>query len=317
MSFRNHLVPPEESCYRITNRRGDPRIADVVIINPPQLKQHDVALIGFPEERGVVRNNGRAGTAQAPTRIRMSLGRLVATAALTKGSGRFVDLGDIAPASTLEEAQALLGQVVAGVLLAGAIPVLIGGGHESAYGHFLGYVDAGEAPVTVFNVDSHLDLRPLLPEGGHSGSSFRQILEHPSARARGYCCYGVQRAVNAESLFEYALGRRVQWAELGGDESLWDFFVAATGSAEKVMVSVDLDAVAQAEAPGVSAPSPIGLPSEELIAFARRAAALPYVTSLEICECCPPLDRDDQTARLAARVVWEFLCGKIQSREKI
>src|ERR687884_322191 len=46
------------------------------------------------------------------------------------------------------------------------------GGHETAYGHYLGYVRAGR-PVGIINLDAHLDLRPVEGGRGNSGTPFR------------------------------------------------------------------------------------------------------------------------------------------------
>jgi len=52
---------------------------------------------------------------------------------------------------------------------------------------------AGRA-VGVVNLDAHLDVRPFPPGQGHSGSPFRQALEHPTHPLPGdlYCCLGAQ-----------------------------------------------------------------------------------------------------------------------------
>src|SRR5207248_6597570 len=116
----------------------------------------------------------------APDAIRAHLYRLTAWDGVTgtdlAGVG-LADLGNVRAGDDLEAAQRRLGEAVAGVLRAGAVPVVLGGGHETAFGHFLGYTAAG-VEVGIVNVDAHLDVRPY-PAGGHSGSPFRQALEHP------------------------------------------------------------------------------------------------------------------------------------------
>ena len=73
------------------------------------------------------------------------------------------------------------------------MPIVLGGGHETAYGHYLGYVRAGRETAIV-NLDAHLDVRPLRDGRGHSGSPFRQALEHPTQPLRGdrYVVLGAQ-----------------------------------------------------------------------------------------------------------------------------
>jgi formiminoglutamase len=80
------------------------------------------------------------------------------------------------------------------------------------------------------------------------------------------------------------------------------------------LVSFDLDAVTEAEAPGVSAPSAGGLSSELWLAAAYAAGRSPAVASADVVELNPAVDRDGQTARLAALTVWWILRGYTERR---
>jgi formiminoglutamase len=80
------------------------------------------------------------------------------------------------------------------------------------------------------------------------------------------------------------------------------------------LVSFDLDAVAEAEAPGVSAPSAGGLPTELWLAAAYGAGRCPSVASADVVELNPAVDRGGQTARLAALTVWSILKGMAERR---
>jgi formiminoglutamase len=75
------------------------------------------------------------------------------------------------------------------------------------------------------------------------------------------------------------------------------------------MVSFDLDALNQGEAPGVSAPNAAGLSSALWLAAAYVAGRSRAVTSADVVELNPRVDRDDQTARVAALTVWWLLRG--------
>jgi arginase family enzyme len=76
-----------------------------------------------------------------------------------------------------------------------------------------------------------------------------------------------------------------------------------------VYVSLDADVVRASEMPGVSAPNPSGLSGEEVQECLRLAGSLPHVTSLDLVEINPLLDRDGQSARWAALLLWHFLMG--------
>jgi arginase family enzyme len=76
-----------------------------------------------------------------------------------------------------------------------------------------------------------------------------------------------------------------------------------------VYVTLDADAVRSADVPGVSAPNPLGLSGAEVAELARKAGATPAVASFDLVEINPLLDRDGQSARWAALVVWHILAG--------
>jgi formiminoglutamase len=223
-----------------------------------------------------------------------------------------LDLGNLRPAP-LEAAQQHLGRVVGELLRAGAVPVVLGGGHETAYGHFLGYVAAG-LPCTILNVDAHLDVRPY-PDGPHSGSPFRQAFEHPahSLNRGAYHVVGAQlpSVARAHAEFVRQRGGRIIWADELTDRAVWDGAwegIWRSVAGRPVFLTVDADAFSQADVPGVSAPNPVGLPGDWWPPLAA-AAARHGVRSLEIVEINPAFDRDGQTARWAAAGLWRILAG--------
>lgn len=272
----------------------------------------DIVLIGFPQDEGVSRNLGRPGASKAPTAIREHLAKFTVPGLqndVDHKTVRLKDLGDLQCKGQMEIAQDRLGQTVATVLESKAIPIIIGGGHETAYGHFLGYVGA-KMPVSVINIDAHLDVRPLRNGVGHSGSPFLQILEHRSKSLipGGYLCLGIQEQSNPASAMAYLDsqgGHWISWEKIDEEkalESLDNFVLSAVQSAGKIMLTIDMDSIKQSDAPGVSAPSPIGLTSEQVLRLVRKIAAQ-GASSFDIVECNPMYDRDGQTAKLAALII--------------
>jgi formiminoglutamase len=267
-------------------------------------------LVGFPTDEGVRRNGGRPGAAHGPVEIRRWLRRLTPDARdpqrFTSLLEHTADLGDIALTGNLDADQAALGEVVGGLLRLGRFVVLLGGGHEVAFGHFLGYVAAGLRP-DILNWDAHPDVRPLKDRLAHSGSPFRQALEHASGAARSYAVAGLQPHSVAAGHLEFVRrhGRAVFRDELTPTiaRELYARLVAPA------MVSFDLDAVDQSAAPGVSAPATGGLTVPEWLSAAYQAGKHSGVRSVDVAELNPVHDRDGQTARLAALTVWHVLRG--------
>lgn len=303
-------------------RPDDPRLGDVLQFwaggPPPSLRPRQAVLIGFPVDEGVARNAGRPGSALAPEQIRHWLYRLTpwdGEREIDLAECRLLDLGNIPARGGLESAQQALAGVVAGVLEAGAVPIILGGGHETAYGHYLGYVQA-RRKVGIINVDAHLDVRPLIDGQGHGGSPFRQALEHPTSPLAGthYVCLGAQPQSTAREHLLYARqkGCVVRWCS----EVYWDLGEAVAGECERlaqagcqVQLTIDADAVDVSDVPGVSAPNFGGLAGVDVLALARLAGRLTAVSSLDLVEINPHFDRDGQSARWGALVIWNFLAG--------
>ncbi|HJT76007.1 MAG TPA: formimidoylglutamase, partial [Gemmataceae bacterium] len=281
-------APPDD----LARRPDDPRLGEVTEFwrgDPGAIRPGRAVLVGFPQDEGVRRNHGRPGAAAAPREIRRWLYRLTpwdGASDTDLTSLPPLDLGDVRVGDDVQESQEMLAAVVAAVLERGGVPVVLGGGHETAYGHFLGYAARG-LRAGLINLDAHLDVRPFKPGHGHSGSSFRQALEHASRPL--YACLGAQPHSTSRDHFLYARrqGCSVYWAaEIAS--RLEECFarecdrMAAAGCA--VMVSLDADVVGAAEVPGVSAPNVAGLSGEEVRRCVRRAGLSPQVASFDLVE---------------------------------
>jgi formiminoglutamase len=282
------------------------------------LRPGRAVLIGFPQDEGVRRNRGRPGAAAAPAEVRRWLGRLTpwdVESDVDLAQNPPLDAGDIAIHGSLEETQAALAEVVAGFLDAGMVPILLGGGHETTFGHYLGYVAAAR-PVGIVNLDAHLDVRPLIAGQGHSGSPFRQAMEHPAQPLPGerYVCLGAQPHATSRAHWQYVQqrGSIVHWRE-GLQPAVAPHLarelerLAELGC--KVLVTLDVDVVQMADVPGVSAPNSAGLPGREVLAAVRLAGQAAVVSSFDLVEINPRLDRDGQSARWGGLAIWNFLIG--------
>jgi formiminoglutamase len=314
-------LDPAQPPTDLPHRPDDPRLGEIVEFwrgDAVALRPGRAVLIGFPQDEGVRRNGGRVGAAAGPGAVRKWLYRLTpgdpaSDRDLTQSPP--LDAGDVSIAADLERSQVALAVVVAGVLGHGAVPVVLGGGHETAFGVYIGYVGA-ERAVGIINIDAHLDVRPTLDGQAHSGSPFRQALEHAAMPLPRYVCLGAQPHATSRAHLHYALERGcvVRWHDelqpsLAHHVAVESERIAGMGLC--VHVSIDADVVSMADVPGVSAPNPVGLRGEDVVAVARLAGGAPQVAGLDLVEISPPFDRDGQSARWAAVVVWNFLVGML------
>jgi formiminoglutamase len=271
-------------------------------------------IVGFPSDEGVRRTGGRVGAAAGPDAIREQLYKLTPDPRCHESFVELVentiDLGNLTVTGELEKDQQCLGYLLAPYLAKNILVIVLGGGHETAYGHFLGYVEA-DLDVVILNWDAHPDVRPTNDSLGNSGSPFRQALEHSSQRCKGYKVAGLQPTSVAYAHLEYLMvnGCEYAWAE-ELTPSLIEQIDATVD--KRTMVSFDLDAVVAEAAPGVSAPNASGMAVEHWLRAALAAGANPHVHSVEIVEYNPSLDRDGLTSRLAARTVWAWLAGYLR-----
>lgn len=289
---------------------SDPRIGDLLSEEKPDIA--GAALIGFPSDSGVVRNAGRPGAAGAPDQIRGRLKQLTPHAVHYHRHMHFLkqvfDHGDLSVSGDLKEDQARLSKVTADYLGQGVMPVIIGGGHETAYGHFLGYVEA-EKQVSIVNIDAHTDVRPIREGKPHSGSPFRQALEHESHLCKDYSVFGLspESVSRDHHLFVSGKGGELRFHHETDLKSI--LYHLNSLKTDHIMVTMDMDAVSQSAAPGVSAPAASGLSPDFWLRLAYRFGQHPKVTSFDLCEVNPRHDVDGQTVRLAALTIWQFLLG--------
>ena len=270
--------------------------------------QDAVALIGFACDAGVRRNQGRPGAAQGPAVIRAALGPLA-----WHLDADVLDFGDVVcEGDELEAAQGKLGDVVAALLTRGLHPVVMGGGHEVAWASWQGIARWAAtktiAPrIGILNFDAHFDLRQA--HRANSGTPFRQIAEDCARRGWpfDYLCLGVAETANTAALFARAEALGVRWRSdsqmapwrLGETEAVVDAFLAGV---DGVHLTVDLDALPAATAPGVSAPAALGVELAVVEHLIERVAATGKLLLGEIAEFNPVFDIDKRTARVAARL---------------
>jgi formiminoglutamase len=271
-------------------------------------------LIGFPCDEGVARNGGRIGAAAGPAALRGALANLPYL-----DEPQLSDAGDICgPGDTLEAAQAKLGEMVARVLKQGALPLALGGGHEIAWGTFQGIAAAqNHARLLIVNLDAHFDLREA--RQGNSGTPFRQIYDWRASHSRpfDYRVLGISRYANTRALFDRAKGFGVRYwlDEALQTESALAGAEAALGAEfanfDAVYLTVCLDVLPAAVAPGVSAPGVLGVPLSHVERLIDLVAGSGKLIAADIAEFNPSYDRDGTTARVAARIVARIVRGAL------
>lgn len=283
------------------------------LVKPIGHGERGVALVGFACDAGVARNFGRVGAQGGPRAIRAALSNLPVRSAV-----RVFDAGDVqcvpagADGDGLEEAQTALASTLQRLLNDGQFPIVLGGGHEMAYGTFSGLArhlgDAQVAPrIGIVNLDAHFDLR--LADRASSGTPFRQIAEDCAARGWPfhYCCLGVSEFANTQALFARARTLGVHWrrdVDMGAMDSAATLAEAARfiEQVDHLYLTICLDVLPASVAPGVSAPAARGVALELVERIVDAVADSDKLRIADIAEMNPRFDIDAHTARVAARL---------------
>ena len=283
--------------------------------DPSHLEGVDVAIVGAPMDDLV---SDRPGTRFGPRAIRAASspsGSELESAVDAIAELRVVDFGDapVLPADPIRS-HAAIEATVAQVLAAGAIPVVLGGDHSISEPDVRACA-AAHGPVGLIHFDTHTDTGAEVfgVELSH-GTIMRRLVEEGSVDPRRYVQIGLrgywpgeaefawQAEQGITSLFMHDV-RDLGIAEVGGRA------VDAAGSGP-VFLTVDIDVLDPAFAPGTGTPEPGGMTTAELLWAVREVAMRLEVIGVDMVEVIPTgVGSADITALAADRIVREILSG--------
>lgn len=316
ISIFEHTTRPDAGMFYSRNDSNDPRMGEIVASEPEDYDRAEIVILGCPQDEGVRRKGGRVGAADAPAAIRGQFYRLT-----TNYIKRHVfDLGDVALGHTLEETHETMTKVVGQVLRDGKCLIILGGGNDISYAD-------GVAMAAVFgrewwigvNVDSHLDVRVAAER--NSGTAYRQLLEGGHLLPEYFYEVGYQSHLASPIYYSYIrelgvnrisleLLRSREEADIELKESIREKFIGHSHSMN-TFFGFDMDVVRAADAPGTSAPSPLGLRAGEFIQLVKYAASLANTKIVEFSEMNPKYDVDGRTANLVAIGMHRFCAGAV------
>ncbi len=302
------LRPVESELFFSKGDPHDVRLGEIVGRGPAAYARAAVVILGFPDDEGVRRNGGRVGAALAPAAIRRCLYRMgVAELADLP----IVDLGDTASAASLEERHTRHQELVQRIVADDKLLIVLGGGNDVAYPDYAGLVAATGSALAI-NVDAHYDVRVDTPR--NSGTPYRQLIDAGRLPPEYYCVLGAQPFANSAAYTQFLTERGAQLISLRSARArgipATARGVLAASAADAIFWGFDMDVVNAAEAPGVSAPNPLGMSGEEFCALMELAGSERRTRLIEISEVCPPHDVDARTARLAAAALWYALAAR-------
>lgn len=316
------LQPISVSDYIPWKRPDDVRLASIThpLTDIRQVGTGAVVILGIPDDRGVVVNHGRIGSRHGPAAFRLCFYRLPLGANNELKDISLWDAGDLVLEDHVDATHESLRRVVAALHRRGALVIVLGGGHDASYGSLMGVRDVFPSAKLV-NIDAHLDVRPREADNQiGSGTMVRRLIEVGNICGQDIYSLGFHEHCSAASHMQFARENGIHlwsWRDLnrGGRHKVLGDVVHHLAHHESVGVSWDVDSIAGAYAPGVSAPATIGFDAEDVFEIAELLGAHHAVRHLEIMELNPKADPIGATARLMATMSWRFLATRLRGGE--
>lgn len=228
----------------------------------------------------------------------------------------FIQCGTVHPLHSLEQSYSNIRSVIA-ALPRGILPIILGGDHAITDPAIRGILDRHSGkPLGLIVFDAHFDSREPMPGKEHSGHWMRtlaDVIDYSKAVQMGInaAIYSevYMRAAEANGILvmtPYDI-RRQGWIN-----ALKTAIKHATAGGAGVYISVDIDGIDRAYAPGTSVPNSGGLLAHEVLDAVFEIASNAPTVALDITEVSPPLDRDDMTSQLAAQIIMNFTAAVVR-----
>ncbi|MGH2746696.1 MAG: agmatinase [Actinomycetota bacterium] len=230
---------------------------------------------------------------------------------------RVVDFGDAAVApGDAERSHAAIRASVAAVVEAGAVPIVLGGDHSIAFPDISAVAAAHEpGTLAVVQFDTHTDTATELfgVEWSH-GTPFRNLVDRDVIPGHRLIQIGLRGYWPGRKEFDWMRSAGVRWHRMDeivdhGIDAVLNAVLYEIADASHLFLSIDIDALDPAYAPGTGTPEPGGMTTRELLRAVRRLTLERGLAGMEVVEVSPPYDHAQITAMAAHRVVLEALSG--------
>ncbi|WP_077618039.1 formimidoylglutamase [Bacillus sinesaloumensis] len=311
MSEFQYLTPGKTTLFK------DRYVTKVTECITPYTKgaKGDIGIIGLPASKSSI---SPSLASDAPRTIRNALG------AYSTFSGEnhvdykdtpMIDFGDVHIHPTnLEETTERLYSSVKEMIQTNSCKkyIILGGDHGVSYPSIRAFQEH-YGRIGVIQWDAHHDVRNFEDGGRTNGTPFRSLLEGGFIKGEDLMQVGIRDYANAQEYHEYVLSHGVAVYTMDDVDRVGIVSIIQQGIerlAQKVdfiYLSVDMDVVDQAFAPGCPAIGPGGLTSRELLSSIQAAKSHPKVKAMDIVEIDPSKDVRDITSRLAAHVMLRFM----------
>jgi formiminoglutamase len=331
---------------KITNHRsGEVKFGEKMITIPKEKQistfleecESQFVLFGIPEDIGIRANYGRPGANSAWESAIKSIANIQHNR-FCKGS-QIIILGALDATQEMKAVENLdfnctedrkkmselvsvidkdVSHIITTIVKAGKTPIIIGGGHNNAYGNIKGTALGKGKPINAINFDAHSDFRIL--EGRHSGNGFSYAFEEGFLKK--YFIFGLHQSYTSKSVLDKlkTLKERVLYNTYDCIKihKTKDFTMEMQLALDFIKndfygLEIDLDSIPNIPC---SAMTPSGFSVEELRQFIYFFGKHSNAAYLHICEGAPSLDNDKNNhlvGKLIGYLVTDFIKAKTET----
>lgn len=311
-AFENDLSQSIDS-YTL-KRAGEVRIGEVLSNNWNNPSVNYV-IVGISESIGPQANFGRSGAEKAFDAFLNSFCNLQFTNSTSKDSfayfGKITSTtafsGTIEARDQVSELDDFILELISPIIIAGKIPIVIGGGHNNAF-PLIQTIAKQVDKLAVINMDAHSDCRAL--EGRHSGNSFSYAFEENFLTKYGV--FGLHKAYLNQAMIDYFQDKPISFGYFD-DYSLERKtyksdvinFLNSLKPTEKLGVELDLDCVANFPS---SAMSPIGFTLSDVRNYLALCSKHPHVAYYHLTEAAINKSGDERiVGKTLAQLVYDII----------
>ncbi len=278
-----------------------------------EFKGVDVAMIGVPFDSGATH---RAGTRFGPRKIReaslLLWGYNQVLGVAPTEELQIVDYGDVSTiAVDINATMENITTEVKNILEQGVTVVALGGDHSISLPLLRAHASIF-GPMAVIHFDSHPDTwnREFAGQPYSHGTPFRRAIEEEIIDTRAYLQVGIRGPTSwaADLSDAEKMGAKILTIDRVFKMGIPDVIaeIRNTVGEKSVYVSLDIDSVDPAFAPGTGTPEVGGLSSYQILQLVRGLQGLNLI-GFDLVEVSPPYDHGDITAILASNLAFEFI----------
>ena len=202
------------------------------------------------------------------------------------------------------------------------MPVILGGDHSITWPAATAVADVyGYGNIGIVHFDAHADTADIVDGNLAShGTPMRRLIESGAVPGDRFVQVGLRGYWPPADTFAWMQEQQMRWHtmqeiwERGFKEVMADAIAEALARTDLLYISLDIDCLDPAHAPGTGTPEPGGLTTIDLLRMVRELCIQHHVVAVDVVEVSPPYDVSDLTVNAAHRMVLEAIGGMAERK---